>query len=113
MLRPGRYVIQESIDEHGVSGFRQWLDTLDVAARARIQARVLRFESGNFGDAKLLGKGVYEARIMFGPGYRVYFGVHRGEIVLLLLGGDKSTQGGDIRRAQQMWKSFAESQHGS
>ena len=51
--------------------YREWLDTLDVAPRARIQARVLRFSTGNLGDHKSVGGGVWEARVMFGPGYRI------------------------------------------
>ncbi len=114
MLRPGRYVIREYLDDHGASRFREWLDLLDVAAQrpdsgTHPAVRIRELSR----DAKLLGKGVYEARIMFGPGYRVYFGIHRGELVLLLAGGDKSTQNADIRNAQHAWRSFTESDHGS
>ena len=89
MLRPGRYSILEYLRENGENPFRLWLERLDGSTRAKVQARILRFESGNFGDFKSLAKGIYEARIMFGPGYRVYFGVDGGRIVLLLIGGDK------------------------
>jgi putative addiction module killer protein len=68
--------------------------------RARVQARVLRFELGNLGDHKSVGSGVWEARLAFGPGYRIYFGKDGESVILLLLGGAKSTQRRDIRHAQ-------------
>ena len=68
-----------------------------------MQARILRFESGNLGDHQDVGAGVLEARLDFGPGYRVYFGRKGRELVLLLLGGDKGSQKKDIKRAQEFW----------
>ncbi|HET7334429.1 MAG TPA: type II toxin-antitoxin system RelE/ParE family toxin [Rhizomicrobium sp.] len=83
--------------------FRKWLSGLkDVQAKAAIGRRIERAEGGNFGDCKLVGNGVSEMRIKVGPGYRVYF-VRRGErVYLLLLGGDKSSQAGDIKAAKKM-----------
>ena len=67
----------------------------------RVTARIRRMEFGNPGDARSVGQGVMELRIAYGPGYRVYY-VHRGaEIVILLCGGDKRTQRGDIKRAHE------------
>ena len=66
--------VREHLTADGRNPYREWLDTLDVAPRARIQARVLRFSTGNLGDHKSVGGGVWEARVMFGPGYRIYFG---------------------------------------
>jgi putative addiction module killer protein len=88
------------------------MDELPVAVRARIAARVARFEAGNLGDAKVLGDGLWEARFMFGPGYRLYFGVHKGKLILLLLGGDKSSQRSDIAAAKRYWREFLEVEHG-
>jgi len=68
-----------------------------------VQARILRFESCNRGDHQDVGAGVLEARLDFGPGYRVYFGRKGRELVLLLLGGDKGSQKKDIKRAQEFW----------
>ena len=62
------------VADDGSTPFRDWLATLEMPTRARIQARVLRFELGNLGDHKPIGAGVWEARFFFGPGYRLYFG---------------------------------------
>lgn len=89
--------------------FDDWLRTLrDRKGRARILARIDSAALGNLGDVKSVGAGVPEMRVHFGPGYRIYF-AQRGAILLLLLcGGDKSTQGKDIARAQRMLKSLVE-----
>jgi putative addiction module killer protein len=83
--------------------FVQWLDSLrDARARARVLVRIERLVVGNFGDAKPVGDGVSELRIDYGPGYRVYF-VRKGqELVILLAGGDKSSQSADIRMAKRL-----------
>lgn len=83
--------------------FDAWLTALkDKLGRARIVHRLRSAEFGNFGDCEPVGEGVSEMRIHFGPGYRVYF-TRRGEVVyLLLLGGDKSSQKRDIKRAIEM-----------
>ena len=85
--------------------FEAWIDGLkDMRAIARIEVRLRRLSLGNVGDAKSLGDGVSEMRIDYGPGYRLYF-TRRGErIVILLCGGDKKRQSGDIARAKQMAK---------
>jgi putative addiction module killer protein len=81
----------------------QWLDDLrDIRARARVLARVERLAAGNPGDVKSVGEGVSEMRIDYGPGYRVYFTRRGNEIVILLAGGDKSTQDADIKTAQEL-----------
>jgi putative addiction module killer protein len=106
--------VREFLDDGGRSPFREWLLELDQAVRARIQARILRFELGNLGDHKQVGGGVWEARLDFGPGYRVYFGRSGRELVLLLLGGDKSSQRKDISCAKQYWATYLkETPHGS
>jgi len=80
--------------------FTKWLDNLgDTRARARVQARIERLAGGNPGDVKPVGSGVSELRIDYGPGYRVYFTKVGLEIVVLLAGGDKSTQDADIKQA--------------
>ncbi|MHB0963384.1 MAG: type II toxin-antitoxin system RelE/ParE family toxin [Gemmatimonadaceae bacterium] len=83
--------------------FAQWLDALrDVHARARIQVRIERLASDNPGDVRPVGEGVSEMRIDYGPGYRVYFKRIGHELVILLAGGDKSTQASDIRLALRL-----------
>jgi len=85
------------------TGFVQWIDNLrDIHARARVQARIERPAAGNAGDVKPVGKGVSELRIDYGPGYRVYFTKRGRELVVLLAGGDKNTQAGDIKIALRL-----------
>jgi len=85
--------------------FDRWFERLrDRAAAARIQARIDRAESGNLGDCKPVGGGVSEMRIDHGPGYRVYFVQHGAEVVILLVGGGKSTQASDIEKAKALAK---------
>jgi putative addiction module killer protein len=91
------------IDFERSRAFADWLDSLkDIIGKARIIARLRAAEHGNFGDCEPAGGAVYEMRVHYGPGYRMYF-TRRGEVVyLLLVGGDKSTQKRDIKRAIQM-----------
>lgn len=80
--------------------FASWLDNLsDMQGRSRILARIERLAGGHAGDSKLIDEGVSELRINCGPGYRVYFTKQGKEIVILLAGGDKSTQSKDIKTA--------------
>ena len=90
-------------------GFAVWLSGLrDTQGRAKILARIDRPEDGNPGKTKSVGAGVVEMKIDFGPGYRVYY-VQRGQLlVLLLCGGDKSTQTNDIKRAKALAAQWAE-----
>ncbi len=85
--------------------FEKWFDNLkDRKARSRIQARIDRIELGLFGDIAPVGDGISELRIFYGPGYRVYF-VQQGSIIVILLsGGDKSTQQADIAKAKVIAK---------
>ena len=83
--------------------YARWLDGLgDIRARARILARVERLAAGNPGDVKPIGEGVSELRIDYGPGYRVYFTMRGRTVIILLAGGDKSTQTTDIKRALRL-----------
>ena len=87
--------------------FARWLKRLrDRDGRLRILKRLRRLSDGQFGDCQSVGDGVHELRMFFGPGYRVYF-IQQGEtIIVLLAGGDKDSQPGDIARAKVLAKEF-------
>lgn len=104
----GRLVIREYSSAVGANPFRAWLASLDMRMRARIQARILRFELGNLGDHKPVGGGVIEARLFFGPGYRVYFGRMNETLIVVLAGGTKHTQRADVRTAREHWRDYLE-----
>jgi putative addiction module killer protein len=98
-------IVYETEDEK--RPFLDWLDGLKNADTvARIRARLDRVAEGNLGDHKSVGEGVSELRLQFGKGYRIYFGQHGKAIVVLLVGGDKSSQNRDIRNAQKYWEDF-------
>ena len=81
----------------------KWLDGLrDIRARARVLARIERLAAGNPGDSEPIGEGVSELRINYGPGYRVYYKQQGCELVILLAGGDKSSQSRDIKTALRL-----------
>jgi putative addiction module killer protein len=87
--------------------YRDWINCLgDHVARARIQVRVDRLGHGNPGSHRALREGVSELKIDVGPGYRVYFTERDGELIILLAGGDKSTQRRDIERAIELAKNI-------
>ncbi|BAY88476.1 MULTISPECIES: type II toxin-antitoxin system RelE/ParE family toxin [unclassified Tolypothrix] len=104
--------IRRYIAPDGKIPFTDWLESLrDRRAKAKIKERLKRVGLGNLGDYKSVGSGVFELRIDYGPGYRVYFGQIGSTIVLLLLGGDKSTQEQDIQKAQEYWSEYEESEN--
>ena len=99
--------LQIYVTEDGRAPFSEWLGSLrDIKARAKIRARLDRVSLGNLGDCHRVGDGVQELRIDYGPGYRVYFGQVGAAIVLLLCGGDKSTQAKDIEQATRYWNEY-------
>ena len=96
--------VRNYITPEGRNPFRQWLTQLrDKRTRANIQRRIARLREGNFGDYRRLGSDLYELKIDYGPGYRIYFGTLTSHIVILLCGGQKGTQQRDIERAQGYW----------
>lgn len=99
------YRIEYFLEEDGRAPFIEWLSKLrDRDAHARISARLNRVKLGNFGVVKVLGDGVIELKIDYGPGYRVYYAMNGKTIVLLLIGGDKASQSKDIKVAKTYWK---------
>lgn len=99
--------VKNYVTADGRSPFSEWRDSLrDRRARAKIRARLDRVEEGNLGDCQFVGEEVFELKIDYGPGYRIYFGQEGTTVILLLCGGDKSTQSGDIRKAQEYWRDY-------
>jgi putative addiction module killer protein len=95
------------VTDEGREPFSEWLESLrDIKARAKIRVRLDRVSLGNAGDCHSVGEGVQELRIDYGPGYRVYFGQEGATLVLLLCGGDKSTQSRDIETAKRYWNEY-------
>ena len=93
--------------ENGKAPVEEWLLTIrDTVTRARIVRQIDKLERGLFGDRKGAGDKVSELRLDFGPGYRVYYGRVENTIVVLLGGGDKSTQNADIKKVQDLWDDF-------
>lgn len=102
MIDVRRYVTESGQDVIG-----DWLAELkDVRARAKVAARIARLSAGNFGDCRPLHDGVWELRIDWGPGYRVYYALVERTCVLLLCGGDKRKQTADIKRAIAYWHEY-------
>ncbi len=91
----------------GALPFAEWFENLkDLRAKQKIISRLARVRAGNLGLVETVGKGVHELKIDFGPGYRVYFGQHRLEIIILLCGGDKGSQNADIKKAKAYWEEY-------
>jgi len=89
--------------------YGEWLGKLqDISGRAAVSARVDRVAAGNFGDHRSVGQGVWELRINYGPGYRVYYGEDGPVVVLLLCGGDKRSQRKDIGKSRRLWAAYLE-----
>ena len=101
--------IRHYVDRAGRDVFDEWLTSLrDARAQAKIATRINRLAAGNFGDCKSLRQGLYELRIDWGPGYRLYYGMVGKTYILLLCGGDKRKQGTDIERALEYLKDYKE-----
>ena len=91
----------------GKNVFESWVSSLkDDQAEARIATRINRLMHGNFGDCKPVGEGVWELRINWGPGYRLYLGRDGDKLVILLTGGAKQRQSADIERAKELWSEY-------
>ena len=96
---------------NGHEPFAEWFNAIrDTTTRTRIQRRLVRLEAGNFGACHVIGAGVFELRFHFGAGYRIYFSNPDNIRVLVLCGGDKSTQSRDIERAKNYWLEYKETQ---
>ena len=97
--------------EAGRSPFAEWFAALDAVTADRVDRYLRRVEAGNFGAAKPLREGVFELRLDFGPGWRVYFGREGRTIIILLGGGSKRRQDADIAAAVQRWRRYRQTQN--
>ena len=101
--------VRHYLSRAGKDVFDDWLSRLaDTRAQEKIAARINRLAAGNFGDSKLLGQGLSELRIEWGPGYRIYYAMVDKVCVLLLCGGDKRRQSSDVNRAIEFLKDYKE-----
>jgi putative addiction module killer protein len=96
----------EYLDSSGRSPFEGWFQRINAQAAAKVTTALVRLEGGNTSNTKSLGSGVYELKIDFGPGYRVYYGYDGPTIVILLAGGKKKRQYKDIEAAKQRWADY-------
>jgi putative addiction module killer protein len=100
--------IREYLDRGGRSPFAVWSGRLNAEAAAKVAAALARMEQGNFSNAKGVGASVFEYRIDFGPGYRIYFGEDGDRLVILVGGGTKKRQQEDIHTALARWQDYKE-----
>ena len=98
--------IREYIDRDGRSPYAKWFNRLNAPAAAKVVTAIVRVEQDNISNSKGVGEGVFEYRIDFGPGYRIYFGKDGDAIVILLGGGTKRRQQKDIVNAKILWKEY-------
>jgi putative addiction module killer protein len=98
--------IVEYVNPAGVSPFARWRDSLDMTVRLRVLVSLARLANRNFSAVKGAGAGIFELRVDFGPGYRIYFGKDGERLVILLGGGTKKRQQADIEAAQSCWRSY-------
>ena len=104
-VQPRELRIYTTLD--GRAPYSDWLNGLrDNQIRGVVRTRLNRIRLGNLGDSKAVGDGIYEFRIDYGPGFRIYFGQDGTNLVILFCGGDKSTQSADIEKAKQYWTDY-------
>ena len=107
-----KIVVKAYKNEQGNIPYRKWLSSIkDNVVKVRILQRFDRVEYGHLGSFKALANGIYELKLDFGPGYRVYYGMEEKKLIILLCGGDKSTQKKDIAKAIEYWKDYKENKN--
>ncbi len=98
--------IKEYIDTNGHNNFERWFNRLNTDAALKIRKYLARLENDNFSRVEGVGGGVFECKINFGPGYRVYFGKDGVKLIILLTGGAKKRQQDDIKQAKMLWQEY-------
>jgi putative addiction module killer protein len=98
--------VREYLDTEGHSPYAEWFDRLNAAAAAKVATALARISAGNFSNVEGVGSGVFEHKLDFGPGYRIYFGKDGETLVILLGGGTKMRQQRDIRTALANWQDY-------
>jgi putative addiction module killer protein len=98
--------VREYLGQDGRSPFAAWFEDLHSPAAAKVAVALYRLANGNFSNVKGVGSGVFEYRIDFGPGYRIYFGKEGNRLIILLGGGSKQRQNRDIQRAMDCWADY-------
>ena len=98
--------VKEYVDETGKSPYADWHDRLDARAATKVSTALYRLERGNFSNTEGIGGGIFEYKIDFGPGYRIYFGKAGERIVIILGGGTKKRQQQDINAAKAYWRDY-------
>jgi putative addiction module killer protein len=104
--------VREYLDSTGQSPFAKWLGMLNAPAAAKVTIAITRIGQGNFSNVKGVGSGVFEYKLDFGPGYRIYFGKDGDRVVVLLGGGTKKRQQRDIATAIGLWKDYKQRKQG-
>src|SRR5208282_433083 len=99
-------VVREYLDSSGDSPYAAWFDSLNAEAAAKVTTAVTRVSLGNFSNVEGVGSGVFEYKLDFGPGYRIYFGKDGEALVILLGGGTKERQQRDINAALVNWQDY-------
>src|SRR5579863_3915374 len=98
--------VREYLDREGHSPYAAWFHELNAQAAAKVATALTRLAAGNFSNVKGVGSGIFECRIDFGPGYRVYFGKDGEHLVIVLGGGTKKRQQRDIETAAARWQDY-------
>ena len=104
-----KIIINEFISDTALNPFEKWFDKLNARAAAKVATALYRMENGNFSNVKNLKGGVFEYKIDFGPGYRIYFGQEGDRLIILLGGGTKKQQSKDIKMAKGYWQQYKKS----
>lgn len=113
MNKKNKKILRNYMTESGKVPFSDWIKNLkDPTTRHRIRRRLDKLEVGHYGDYRVLGDGICELKLDFGPGYRIYFAEQDTVIIILLCGGDKRDQNKDIQTAKMYWQELLERNHG-